>query len=184
MSDYLAHHGILGQKWGVRRFQNEDGTYTEAGKERYGKNVPEGKTRYGRGKNIAKEYRKIRNEEESRMEKADNEKETKLYDDLRRLTNKYGLDGDDGGGGDTRLWSERELHYAKKKFWELNDKIQELSDLRDAKSRDHAKKAIIKKYGEVAISDMKHYQDTKALIVAGSFLSAVGGLTIWSLIRG
>jgi hypothetical protein len=31
----LYHHGIQGQKWGVRRFQNEDGTYTEAGKERY-----------------------------------------------------------------------------------------------------------------------------------------------------
>lgn len=33
--DYLAHHGILGQKWGIRRFQNPDGTRTEAGKERY-----------------------------------------------------------------------------------------------------------------------------------------------------
>lgn len=32
---YLAHHGILGQKWGVRRYQNEDGTLTEAGKKRY-----------------------------------------------------------------------------------------------------------------------------------------------------
>lgn len=30
----LEHHGILGMKWGVRRFQNEDGTLTPAGKRR------------------------------------------------------------------------------------------------------------------------------------------------------
>ena len=32
----LYHHGILGQKWGIRRYQNEDGTWTAAGKQRYG----------------------------------------------------------------------------------------------------------------------------------------------------
>lgn len=40
MSDYvLVHHGIKGQKWGVRRFQNEDGSYTSLGKKRYAGNV-------------------------------------------------------------------------------------------------------------------------------------------------
>lgn len=39
MNTYLAHHGILGQKWGIRRYQNEDGTLTEAGKHRYQNNA-------------------------------------------------------------------------------------------------------------------------------------------------
>ena len=34
MSDYIYHHGIKGQKWGVRRFQNPDGTLTSEGKAR------------------------------------------------------------------------------------------------------------------------------------------------------
>ena len=40
-SEELAHHGIRGMKWGVRRFQNKDGSLTAAGKKRYGKKVSE-----------------------------------------------------------------------------------------------------------------------------------------------
>lgn len=38
LASELYHHGILGQKWGVRRFQNADGSLTEEGKKRYGDN--------------------------------------------------------------------------------------------------------------------------------------------------
>ena len=38
MRDYIYHHGIKGQKWGIRRFQNKDGSLTPAGGKRQKQN--------------------------------------------------------------------------------------------------------------------------------------------------
>lgn len=38
-TDSLAHHGILGQKWGIRRYQNPDGSLTPEGRARYLKSL-------------------------------------------------------------------------------------------------------------------------------------------------
>ena len=45
VTDELYHHGIKGQKWGIRRYQNEDGSLTAEGIKRYGKG---GLGEYGR----------------------------------------------------------------------------------------------------------------------------------------
>lgn len=54
--DYLAHHGVKGMKWGVRRYQNKDGSLTARGKEVYGNKNVYGK--YNAYQKANKEYRK------------------------------------------------------------------------------------------------------------------------------
>lgn len=50
--DYLEHHGIKGQKWGIRRYQNADGSLTEEGKRRY--DIKEAKIKAKAEKAVAK----------------------------------------------------------------------------------------------------------------------------------
>lgn len=47
MEEYLVHHGIKGQRWGIRRYQREDGTRTTLGKKHEAKLAP-----YNASKNL------------------------------------------------------------------------------------------------------------------------------------
>lgn len=69
MSDYIAHHGVKGQKWGVRKYVDENGNLTELGKKKYAQD--NAKLKYKREKALRnQEYKqqKALNEQASQHE--------------------------------------------------------------------------------------------------------------------
>lgn len=86
----LCHYGVLGMKWGRRRYQNKDGTLTAAGKKRYDRDAKEkgwtigddGVARSGGKKN-----RKVEDPNADRWVKEDLERTKRLADAGSNMTN-------------------------------------------------------------------------------------------------
>lgn len=77
----LHHHGVKGQKWGIRRFQNEDGSLTDKGKKRYSADdFKNAKNKVNKGKDIIDVAVK------ARKKAADKQHEQNIKKDLSKMT--------------------------------------------------------------------------------------------------
>lgn len=74
MNNYIYHHGIKGQKWGVRRYQNPDGTLTPAGKKR-----------------ISKEYKKVSMRASDRLAKNYTKNYVDAHNEVADYMNRRGI---------------------------------------------------------------------------------------------
>lgn len=78
--DFLMHHGILGQRWGIRRYQNPDGTLTERGRRRLEKKD----TKWAK-KNYDKIYKKTYKDSKKEL--------SRVVNDLNRSTRMKNANG-------------------------------------------------------------------------------------------
>jgi len=131
---YLVHHGILGQKWGVRRYQNKDGTLTSAGKKRYGSwSYEDTKKWYEDAKTKAKEKEKPVDHQKSKSQVG--WFISSLILDVARL-NPVGLGIDIVRGGQAINASIKQKKFDKEK---MDDEIDKKTGFR-LKSREYTEK--------------------------------------------
>jgi len=81
----ICHYGVLGMKWGVRRYQNEDGSLTAAGKKRY---ELEDKTKQKQIDRIDLMYTRANKWTNRKIEKLDTKGKNAKADVMRVMANK------------------------------------------------------------------------------------------------
>lgn len=150
----LYHHGIKGQKWGVRRFQNPDGTLTADGKKRY--------LAYGReghwNKKEVKEYQR-NTKREYAQQKADAVKAGFLYKDFAKRADQaqkaYDRDQKRGTEHDSIYENKKLAKYkdakARAEFWK--NKNQE--SVKAVHEFANNANELLTKYGKKPLKDVK-----------------------------
>ena len=95
-TDYLSHHGILGMHWGIRRYQNKDGTLTEAGKKRFNKLDAEADKIKDHNKRLKAKAKARKYGTETPQER---DEKTRIYEAAKSVAEKHGFKADDWVNG-------------------------------------------------------------------------------------
>lgn len=131
-SNYLMHYGKKGMKWGVRRYQNEDGTLTDAGKKRYARDAREKEfNKYD--DSIGKYYKTSKKNGRSELEPDVNRYVKEDLERTKRLT--------DSGSNMARSLKEAN----EKQIRNKPKKQMDLSNMSDKEMRDKINRAFLEK---------------------------------------
>ena len=183
-TDFLTHWGIKGQRWGVRRYQNEDGSLTEEGKRRYYVNSSGDVKKVPSSGRLAREYKKLkRSYEQSDEYKNLDKTKWDLQRKMDEIAKKYGLDADDGGGGNTKKYSRKQLDSASDKWGNLFDKFEKIDKKQYSRRQEWAAEQLVQKYGSYSLGKAQlHGYKVAGATIIGGVLAMAGAVTIASIL--
>lgn len=170
----LYHHGIKGQKWGVRRFQNLDGTLTPEGQKRYQNNDQGGSKKVTKNEYTEQEFqKKVSGQFKSALQKATTSSkkhanqydkvDKEVYEKYKKEAQKQGLDPDNVVSYEDYIKTSNLYNEVRSQVFKSNSPdVLELRRLQKEAEKDYSKyqkelraetNRLLKELGDVALAD-------------------------------